>query len=61
MCNKCGGRLELISFRWDNEGNLTEVYRCKKCEKRIEMTSEAEDVELSELIINNDLYSKYNL
>ena len=60
--NCCERNSKLISFKWDENDNVIEVYRCKECGKIIEVFVEAEDVDLKELIINSgDFYNRYNL
>lgn len=62
MCKFCGGQLELISYKWNNEENtMTYVYRCKSCDDRKEFSFEIKNELLQDMISNPELYNKYNL
>ena len=62
MCNNCGGQMELISYKWNNDNNtMTYVYRCKGCEDIKEFSFEIKNDLLQEMVSNLDMYNKYNL
>lgn len=62
MCKTCGGELKLISYKWNNDNNtITYVYKCEGCEERKEFTFEIKNDTLHDVLLNNNMYSKYNL
>lgn len=59
--NCCERNSKLISYKWDENDNVIEVYRCEECGKLIEMFVEAEDANLENRMFDEDFYNKYNL
>lgn len=59
--NCCERNSKLISYKWDENDNVIEVYRCEECGKLIELFVEAEDVDLENRMFDEDFYNKYNL
>lgn len=59
MCNICEGKLKLISFKWNKDGQIIYVYRCDICGERHEFASEINDEELSYLIGNSNSYKEF--
>lgn len=59
--NCCERNSKLISYKWDENDNVIEVYRCEECGKLIEMFVEAEDVNLENRMFDEDFYNKFNL
>lgn len=59
--NCCERNSKLISYKWDENDNVIEVYRCEECGKLIELFIEAEDVDLENRMFDEDFYNKYNL
>lgn len=59
--NCCERNSKLISYKWDENDNVIEVYRCEECGKLIELFIEAEDVNLENRMFDEDFYNKYNL
>lgn len=59
--NCCERNSKLISYKWDENDNVIEVYRCEECGKLIELFVEAEDANLENRIFDEDFYNKYNL
>ena len=57
----CERNSKLISYKWDKNGNVIEVYRCEDCGKLIEMFIEAKNVNLKNLIFNEEIYNRFNL
>lgn len=59
--NCCKRNSKLISYKWDKNGNIIEVYRCEDCGKLIEMFVEAKDVNLKNRIFDEKFYNRFNL
>lgn len=59
--NCCERNSKLISYKWDENDNIIEVYRCEECGKLIELFIEAEDANLENRMFDEDFYNKYNL
>lgn len=59
--NCCERNSKLISYKWDENDNVIEVYRCEECGKLIELFVEAEDANLENRLFDEDFYNKYNL
>ena len=59
--NCCERNSKLISYKWDENDNVIEVYRCEECGKLIELFIEAEDANLENRMFDEDFYNKYNL
>lgn len=59
--NCCERNSKLISYKWDENDNVIEVYRCEECGKLIEMFVEAEDANLENRMFDEDFYNKFNL
>ena len=59
--NCCERNLKLISYKWDKNSNVIEVYRCKECGKLIEMFVEAKDANLKNRIFDEEFYNRFNL
>ena len=59
--NCCERNSKLISYKWDENDNVIEVYRCEECGKLIELFVEAEDANLENRMFDEDFYNKYNL
>lgn len=59
--NCCERNSKLISFKWDKNDNIIEVYRCDKCGKLLELFIEAEDADLENRMFDKDFYNKYKL
>jgi ABC-type ATPase with predicted acetyltransferase domain len=57
----CERNSKLISYKWDENDNVIEVYRCEECGKLIELFVEAEDANLENRMFDEDFYNKYNL
>lgn len=62
MCKECGGQINLISYKWNNDTNImTYVYRCEKCGDIKEFDFEIKNEMLEDMLTNFDLYRRYNL
>ena len=62
MCDNCKNDLSLISFKWDNEENIIIYkYQCKKCSELKTKCGILSDRQLKDILINEEVYSKYNL
>lgn len=59
--NCCERNSKLISYKWDENDNVIEVYRCEECGKLIELFVEAEDANLENRMFDKDFYNRYNL
>lgn len=59
--NCCERNSKLISYKWDENDNVIEVYRCEECGKLIELFIEAEDANLENRMFDEDFYNKFNL
>lgn len=59
--NCCERNSKLISYKWDENDNVIEVYRCEECGKLIELFVEAEDANLENRMFDEDFYNRYNL
>lgn len=59
--NCCERNSKLISYKWDENDNVIEVYRCEECGKLIELFVEAEDANLENRMFDEDFYNKFNL
>lgn len=59
--NCCERNSKLISYKWDENDNVIEVYRCEECGKLIELFVEAEEANLENRMFDEDFYNKYNL
>ena len=59
--NCCERNSKLISYKWDENDNIIEVYRCEECGKLIELFIEAEDANLENRMFDEEFYNKFNL